>query len=595
MKLLSTAALTLLSRKEGDKQNAPRKNHGCLVAIIVALVVYVAICGIIGASMGSMFSTPETKLKDNTVYKLELNGTVIEQGKDDDSFTALFANMPGANMPKTIGLDDILSNIKLAQGSDKVKGIYLYDGQLGVGQAAAKEIREALLEFKASGKWIVAYSSVYTPTSYYIASVADELYMNPTGVLVWNGLSAQKMYYTRALEKLGVEMQVVKVGTFKAAVEPFFRTSMSDADRLQTQRYLDGVWGVLKQGVSESRGISVEDLDRYADRYMALVPQEEYVTTHMVDSLVYIDYMDTRLEQLMGTDEYHCLKHSKFTHVKRSESTAKDKIAILYAEGQIYDQGKEGIVEDQMLKQIKKIREDEHVKAVVMRVNSPGGSADASEQIHHAIQTLRDKGLPVVVSMGDLAASGGYYISCGADYIFAEPNTLTGSIGIFGTIPCWVKLREKVGLDIDHVSTNRHANMPNNMVFRGMDKEEEAIMQNMVNRGYDLFTRRCAEGRHMSQDSIKAIGEGRVWLGEDALQLGLVDELGGMDQAIRRAADMAQLNEYSFAYYPERKDPMDELLSLFDQSTEEERLLMRLKAFASEPRVMALVDVPTIK
>lgn len=582
----------LFCKKQDGQQ--PRKNRGCLWTIIICLVIYVVLCGIIGAAFGSMFETPETKLTDNTIYKLEMSGVVVEQGQEDNPFASLMSSTPYYNQPNTVGLNDLIANIRLAEGSDQVKGIYLYGGEFSIGQSSAKALRDALLDFKRSGKFIIAYAPSYGQINYYIASVADSIYLNPTGSISWNGLSAQKMYFTRVLEKIGVEMQILKVGTFKSAVEPYFRTSMSDADRKQTEVYLNGVWNVLKEGVSLSRGISTEELDKLADRYMGVAPAEDYISSHLADRLVYADEMDSVLTRLAGKD-YKLVSTAKMSNVKKAKSSAKDKIGILYLDGQIYSEEGDGIVDTKVLKTIKKMHKEKDLKAVVLRVNSPGGSADASEQIHHAVQTLQAKGLPVVVSMGDYAASGGYYISCEADYIYAEPNTLTGSIGIFGTIPNMKKLREKIGLDVDCVTTNRHSALDDNMLFHGMNPEEQKIMQDMIERGYDLFTRRCAEGRHLTQDSIKAIGEGRVWLGQDALNIGLVDALGNMDDAIKKAAQLAQTEDYQLVYYPEKKDPMAELLNLLDNTTDEEKLILRIKEFASKPRIMALMPEVTIQ
>ncbi len=582
----------LFCKKQDGQQ--PRKNRGCLWTIIICLVIYVVLCGIIGAAFGSMFETPETKLTDNTVYKLEMSGIVVEQGQEDNPFASLMSSTPYYNQPNTVGLNDLIANIRLAEGSDQVKGIYLYGGEFSIGQSSAKALRDALLDFKRSGKFIIAYAPSYGQINYYIASVADSIYLNPTGSISWNGLSAQKMYFTRVLEKIGVEMQILKVGTFKSAVEPYFRTSMSDADRKQTEVYLNGIWNVLKEGVSLSRGISTEELDKLADRYMGVAPAEDYISSHLADRLVYADEMDSVLTRLAGKD-YKLVSTAKMSNVKKAKSSAKDKIGILYLDGQIYSEEGDGIVDTKVLKTIKKMHKEKDLKAVVLRVNSPGGSADASEQIHHAVQTLQAKGLPVVVSMGDYAASGGYYISCEADYIYAEPNTLTGSIGIFGTIPNIKKLREKIGLDVDCVTTNRHSALDNNMLFHGMNPEEQKIMQDMIERGYDLFTRRCAEGRHLTQDSIKAIGEGRVWLGQDALNIGLVDALGNMDDAIKKAAQLAETEDYQLVYYPEKKDPMAELLNLLDNTTDEEKLILRIKEFASKPRIMALMPDVTIQ
>ena len=388
-------------------------------------------------------------------------------------------------------------------------------------------------------------------------------------------------------------MQIVKVGTFKSAVEPYFRTSMSEADKAQTLHYIQGLWNQTVAAVSEARGISKEQLNVYADEFMELQPQEKYIAYHLVDSLTYSQGMDSVLAQWVGAKDYHLVSHSAMTNVKRSVNKSKNKVAVVYAEGGITDTEGDGIVGTEMVKTLKRVLNNDEVKAVVFRVNSPGGSADASEQIWHGVQLLREKGLPVVVSMGDYAASGGYYISCGADYIYAEPNTITGSIGIFGTIPDVGALREKVGLDIDEVGTNKHTSLAGSLAMRGMTAEERAMMQKMVERGYELFTSRCAEGRHMPQSEIKKIGEGRVWLGTDALELGLVDNLGSIDDAINKAAQLAGLTtDFATVSYPAKKDSFEELMKLFaGEMPEEERLMMELRALCSKPRVMALAPV----
>ncbi|MBP3575951.1 MAG: signal peptide peptidase SppA, partial [Paludibacteraceae bacterium] len=552
------------------------------------------ICFLFGLLMGDMMSTPKTKLEENTIYRIDLKGTLVEQAGEENPFDALFAEMYGQSTT-TVGLSDLLSNIALAKDNDKVLGIYLKGGMLSAGPASAKAIRDALIDFKQSGKFVIAYADSYTQTNYYIASVADKIFFNPVGTLMWDGLTAQKEYYTRLFEKIGIEMQILKVGTFKSAVEPYFRTSMSEADRKQTEQYLGGIWSEMKTAVGQSRQIAAEQLHAYADECMSLQPQEKYLAYNFVDSLVYIQEMDSILRTYAGTKDYKQLSNSKMTNVERTEIEAKDKVAVLYADGAISDEGAEGIVEGKMLKTIKKIYKDDDVKAVVFRVNSPGGSADASEQIWHAMKMLQDKGIPVVVSMGDYAASGGYYISCNADYIYAEPTTLTGSIGIFGTVPNINKLREKVGLDIDGVSTNKHSALNVNAIYRGMNPQETALMQNMVERGYDLFTRRCADGRGMTQDAIKKIGEGRVWLGKDALEIGLVDELGNINDAVKKAVELAELGEYVLVDYPEKTDPFEEMLKMFDTTTPEEQLIMQVREFASKPRIMALMPEVTIQ
>ena len=579
----------------GKNDEQPKKKMGCIGKTLVGIGVYFLVCGLLGLLMGDMFSTPATVLEDNTVYRIDMKGELVEQGAEENPFESLLPEMYGTASVSKVGLQDLLSNIALAKNNDKVLGIYLKGGELVTAPASAKTLRDALEDFKQSGKFVIAYAESYSQTNYYIASVADKMYLNAVGSVAWNGLSAQKMYYTRLMEKIGVEMQILKVGTFKSAVEPYFRTSMSKEDRHQTQQYVTGIWSEMKGAVAKSRGVSEGDLDKYADEFMGIQAPEKYVEYGLVDTLVYIQDMDTVLRMYTGTKEYKQLSTSKMTNVKRVEVEAIDKVAVLYAEGQILDSGNDGIVGSQVIKTINKIHKNEDVKAVVLRVNSPGGSANASEQIWHAVTTLQAKGLPVVVSMGDYAASGGYYISCSADYIYAEPTTLTGSIGIFGTVPNFSKIREKVGLDIDEVSTNKHSSLEANMIYKGMNAQEYALMQGMVERGYELFISRCAAGRKMTQEAIKKIGEGRVWLGKDAVEIGLVDELGNINSAIQKAAELAGLGSYSMVYYPEKKDPMEEMLKMFDKSTPEERLMVKIREFASKPRIMALMPEVVVK
>ena len=548
--------------------------------------------------MGDALSSSSVTLQDQTVYRLQLKGTLVEQAQEENPFAGLMGQMPyvgsRANQ-ETVGLDNILSNIRLAKNDDKILGIWLDGAELSMAPASAKAIRDALVDFRKSGKWVLASAKSYGQTNYYVASAADRIVLDPTGEVNWNGLSAQKMYFTRALEKIGVEMQILKVGTFKSAVEPYFRTSMSDADRQQTMEFLGGIWDEYKTAVGASRGLSAAQLDALADRYMGLQPAKDQVEAGLVDSLVYTQDVDSLLRVFTGTKDYHLITTGKLAQVKRPESKAKDKVAVLYLEGEITDEEGEGIVGTEVIKTFKKIRKDDAIKALVLRVNSPGGSANASEQIWRAVQKIKADSIPVVVSMGDYAASGGYYISCGADYIFAEPTTLTGSIGIFGTIPNVAKLRDKIGVDVDGIGTNKHSDLEGNIIYKGMNKEEQALMQTMVERGYDLFTSRCAEGRHVEQDYIKSIGEGRVWLGAKGKEIGIVDELGNIDDAIAKAVELAGLETYRLTYYPEVADPYQELLKLLDNTTDEEKMLLKMKEFCSKPRVMAKMDELVIK
>lgn len=581
-----------------DGQARPRRRIGCLSGCLIFFAVYFICSAILGWIMGDALSSSSVTLQDQTVYRLQLKGTLVEQAQEENPFAGLMGQMPyvgsRANQ-KTVGLDNILSNIRLAKNDDKILGIWLDGAELSMAPASAKAIRDALVDFRKSGKWVLASAKSYGQTNYYVASAADRIVLDPTGEVNWNGLSAQKMYFTRALEKLGVEMQILKVGTFKSAVEPYFRTSMSDADRQQTMEFLGGIWDEYKSAVGASRGLSAAQLDALADRYMGLQPAKDQVEAGLVDSLVYTQDVDSLLRVFTGTKDYHLITTGKLAQVKRPESKAKDKVAVLYLEGEITDEEGDGIVGTEVIKTFKKIRKDEAIKALVLRVNSPGGSANASEQIWRAVQKIKADSIPVVVSMGDYAASGGYYISCGADYIFAEPTTLTGSIGIFGTIPNVAKLRDKIGVDVDGIGTNKHSDLEGNIIYKGMNKEEQALMQTMVERGYDLFTSRCAEGRHVEQDYIKSIGEGRVWLGAKGKEIGIVDELGNIDDAIAKAVELAGLETYRLTYYPEVADLYQELLKLFDNTTDEEKMILKVKEFCSKPRVMAKMDELVIK
>ncbi|MBQ9523189.1 MAG: signal peptide peptidase SppA [Paludibacteraceae bacterium] len=578
----------------GPREEKPRKKIGCLGKILIAIGIYVLL-SVLSYWWMMSFSSQPTVLEDNAVYKIAMKGSLVERAAEENPFASLLGTLPTYNQQETVGLDQLLSNIRLAKEDSRVEGIWLDGGELAMAPASAKTLRDALADFKASGKWVIAYAQRYGELNYYVASIADAIYLNPVGSVEWHGFGAFKMYYTRLLEKLGVEMQVVKVGTFKSAVEPFIRTSMSEADRRQTKQYVQGLWDQVVAEVGAARGLSPDELNRYADEYMELQPQDKYLAYKMVDSLVYVQEMDSIVAHMIGTSDFHCYSTGAMANVERAKVKATDKIAILYADGEISDESGDGIVGTKMVKTIAKIHKDESVKAVVLRVNSPGGSADASEQIWHAVQTLKQKGLPVVVSMGDYAASGGYYISCGADYIFAEPTTITGSIGIFGLIPNAGVLRDKIGIDIDALGTNKHTSFSAGLGLRGMTGSERAMMQKMVERGYDLFTSRCAQGRHMPQDEIKKIGEGRVWLGNDALELGLVDELGNIEMAIAKAADLAGLTDYKKVAFPEKKDYWTEMMEALDPTTDEEKMLLKLRELCKEARVMMLAPQVTIQ
>ena len=579
----------IFSRTTNGEQQ-PRRRMGCLSGCLVFFLIYFACSAILGWIMGDAFATSKVvTLENNTIYRLKMDGVLVEQGQEEDPFSSFYGELPGmGGTTSTVGLDQILSNIRLAKNDDRILGIWLDGADMSMGSASAKAIRDALLDFKQSGKWIIASAKQYGQTNYYVASVADRICLDPTGSVSWNGLAAQKMYYTRLFEKIGVEMQIIKVGTFKSAVEPYFRTSMSPEDRMQTMQYVNGIWDEYKAEVSEARNIPVDQLNALADQYMGLQSAQAQLQAGLVDTIVYTQDMDSLLRVYAGTKEYKTLTTTKLAQVKRTESLATDEIAVLYLDGAITDETGDGIVGKEVVKTIKKIRKNDNIKALVLRVNSPGGSADASEQIWHAIENVKADSIPVVVSMGDYAASGGYYISCGADYIYAEPTTITGSIGIFGTIPSIAKLREKIGLDIDGITTNKHSGLASNIPYKAMTPEETQLMQNMVERGYELFTTRCADGRGVSQEYIKSVGEGRVWLGTKAKELQLVDEIGNIDDAIAKAVELAALESYKLTYYPEVKDPIEELLKKLDNTTPEEQLVNKIREFAAQPRVMAL-------
>ena len=564
---------------------------GCLKGCLVFFAIYIVCSILIGWIFGSLFSSKPIELKDQTVYRLQMKGNLVEQAKEENPFAEIFGSVsPYGSVEETVGLNHILDNIRLAKNDDRILGIWLDGADLSMTPAAAKAIRDALVDFKSSGKWVVSSATHYGQTNYYVATAADCICLDPKiGSVAWNGLSAQQMYYTRLLEKIGVEMQIIKVGTFKSAVEPFFRTSMSEEDKKQNREMLNAIWDEYKSAVGAARHLSGEELDALADRYMGILPAEEQLAAGLVDTLVYAQDMDSLLRVFCGTKDYHLLTTNQLAQVERTESKASSKVAVIYLEGEITDESGDGIVAKDVLKTLKKIKKDDDVKALVVRVNSPGGSAEASEQIWHALENIKASGRPVVVSMGGLAASGGYYISCGADYIYAEPTTITGSIGIFGTIPNVAKLRDKVGLDVDGISTHKHSAAMDDMIYKGFSTEERAMMQAYIERGYDLFTQRCADGRNKTQDYIKSIGEGRVWIGSKAKELGLVDEFGNIDNAISKAVELAGLESYKLAYYPEVLDFFEEIMRSMDDTTEEERLVMKIREFASKPRIMALM------
>lgn len=525
-----------------------------LTGIIFSVIGIVALAGL----FASASSTTPVSLNDNSVAVIRLNGTLTEQPQEDPLSLFMQEEFPN------LSLQQVLDGIAYAKTSPRVKGIHLDAGTLAAPPAVLQEIRDALADFKTSGKFVTAYANGYTQGTYYVCSLADRVMLNPQGSMTWDGLSAETMYYKELLEKLGIEMQIFKVGTYKSAVEPFTSTRMSDANREQTLTYLQSVWDNMVQAVAASRSLPVDTLQAYADQMQSFRPAEELVARKLIDTLIYRNDVKEYMNKTYGGASKQELEETGIGGLAQLRATelaasTHPTIAVYYAEGGIDDASsnlEEGIHAPLMCDDLRELADDPDVKAVVLRVNSPGGSAFGSEQIWHEVERLKAK-KPIIVSMGGYAASGGYYISCAADSIVAEPNTLTGSIGIFGMIPNLQGAGDKLGLHFDHVSTNRH---PAASLFRPLDPETRTAVQTNIERGYALFVKRCADGRGLSTDSIRSIAEGRVWTGEMAKERGLVDELGGLDTALRIAAEKAGLTDYTIARYPEPEDWLTKLL-----------------------------------
>ncbi len=538
-----------------------------IVGIIVAgvVIMFLGVLTIFGLASSS---DKDVNIEDNSVLKLELNGTISERAPESSPLDFLSQLNPMGSV-ETLGLNDVLSAIKKAKENEDIKGIYLLGGTLDAQPASVEAIRNALVDFKESGKFIIAYADTYNQLENYISSLADQVLLHPKGSLDWHGLAGMNMFYKDLMDKLGIEMQIFKVGTFKSAVEPFMLSEMSDANREQVAAYLGSIWEKFSDEVATSRNLSKEALNQIAEEGAMFKTGDELIAAGLVDSLIYKNDMRTYLNRYMGLDEdkkVSAYSVSDMRGVKRY--TPKDKsgniVAVYYAVGDIDGGGSimpttdEGINSEKVIKDLRKLKDDDDIKAVVFRVNSPGGSAYGSEQIWYAISQLKEK-KPVIVSMGDFAASGGYYISCNADTIVAEPTTLTGSIGIFGIVPNFQAVANKICVNVYTEKTNALADMGN--TFRPMTETEKNLMQKMVENGYDLFTTRCAEGRGMTQEQIDAIGQGRVWTGAMALERGLVDVLGGLDDAIDIAVKKAGVESYTLKNYPEQESGIFSMLS----------------------------------
>jgi len=536
-----------------------------VLAVVVGLLatgfVLTILSTVFAAAIISSSSKSSDSLSKNSVLKIKLSGTILERKLDDPISQIL---NPKDN---TLSLQTLIKSIKVAKESSKVKAIYLDTEGLSSGYSTLTEVRTALEDFKTSGKPIYSYADNLTTGAYYLASLSDSIYLNPSGLVMWSGLGIDIMYKKGLYDKLGIKYQIFKVGKYKSAIEPDSRTDMSKPNREQLQTMLDDLWNEIVSKVSESRDISVDSLMLLADKPMTLQATDVAVKSRMVDSLAYRIDMKDLLAQKLDLDEASDL-HFVSPSVVARQSTKEldmsgDVIAVYYATGVIdgatstYDDS--GIVSKDVTKDLKKLADDDDVKAVVIRVNSPGGSAYGSEQMWYAIEQLK-KQKPVIVSMGDYAASGGYYMSCNADQIFAEPTTITGSIGIFAEIPNAQELTNKLGLSFDGVKTNKFGSQ-NSLAFlaRPLSNDETMLLQNYIDRGYQLFLKRCADGRHKTTAQIHEVAQGRVWTGVQAINVGLVDQLGGLDDAIAYAKQKAGLEGYSLISYPAQKTIIEKI------------------------------------
>lgn len=527
-----------------------------VLATVLGLVVAGLLMGFFSMLMfmGMAMGTSAPKVEKNSVLVMKLDGTLSERTEENP-----FDMLMGGAGTSALSLENMLKAVEQAKENENVKGLYMEAGMLSAASPAMlQELRDAIVDFKESGKFVLSYGDTYTQGAYYLCSAADSVVVNPQGVLDWHGMSMQTMFFKEILDKLGVNVQVFKVGTYKSAVEPFIGTEMSDANREQMEVFTSEIWNEMLVDVSESRKISVEELNQVADTVTMLCETSFYLDEKLVDKVAYSDEIPQMICNMMDVDDeddYNTITVDEMASVasNKPKDDSGNIVAVYYAYGDIVNTPSSGISSEEIassvvIRDLEKLADDDDVKAVVLRVNSGGGSAYASEQIWHQVMNIKSK-KPIVVSMGGMAASGGYYISCAADYIFAEPTTLTGSIGIFGMIPEVSELvTEKIGLHSETVKTNKFADFGD--LTRPMNENEKAVMQASVNRGYELFTKRCADGRGMEQDSIKAVAEGRVWTGLHALELGLVDQLGGLDDAIAEAKKRAEIEACTVKTYP---------------------------------------------
>lgn len=534
-------------------------------ATVLGIVIFTVAMGIIGviSILGMVASSDSTpQVKDNSVLVLDLSGTLQERSEED-----VMAFLTGSGT-SALGVDDVVDAIEKAKNDEKVKGIYIEAGMLSPeGMSSIQTIRGKLADFKKSGKWIVAYGDQFTQATYWLCSVADKVIINPEGMVDWHGLCSEVMYWKDLMAKFNVKMQIAKVGKFKSAVEPYFADKMSDENREQISVFLNGVWNIIVSDVAQSRKLDAKTLNAYADSLVTFSSAEDLKKMKMVDQIAYYDEVRAEIKKRLKLEDDDKINQVSINQMcaQPNKNKADDKIAVYYAYGEIVADIQSGMSQQttisagQVVPDLEALMNDDDVKAVVFRVNSPGGSAYASEQIWRAVMKLKAK-KPVVVSMGSYAASGGYYISCAANYIYAQPTTLTGSIGIFGMFPdVSGLLTDKLGLKFDRVKTNAHSDFGTSS--RPFTEEEMSYLTNYVNRGYNTFTKRVADGRKMPQSRVYEIAEGRVWLAQDALKIKLVDAIGGLDEAIAKAAELAKVKEYRTKTYPAQPDFMESLMS----------------------------------
>ena len=527
-----------------------------LFGIVMSFMGFMCLIGIIASSSST------TKIEDNSVLVLKLDGSMTEQEEEN-----MMNSLQGIS---SLSFEGTMKAIKKAKDDDKVAGIYLEAGQFGADLAQAEEIEKALLDFRKSGKWIIAYGENYSTLGYYLASTANKIYLNKDGMIEWSGIGGEKVYYKNLLAKVGIKFVTTKVGKYKSAVEQLTADNISDADREQTQRYLDGWWNTILATVAKNRSLNKDSLNAYADRVITLEAPENMQKYKLVDGLIYNDQIADIVRKQLGIDKEDDINKLTVDDINADDTPVTgEHIAVYYAYGDIVDkaspqsifQDDRQIVGNDMCRDLEDLAKDDDVKAVVIRVNSGGGSAYASEQIWHQISELK-KVKPVVVSMSGAAASGGYYLSSNANWIVADPTTITGSIGIFGLFLDRSELyTKKLGINYAEVKTNR------NSVFGAsghpFTPEQLSLLQNNVNRGYMLFKKRVAEGRKMTMEQVENIAQGRVWLGQDAIKLKLVDELGGLDDAIAKAAKLAKMNDYETASYPSPLSTWEQLLGSY--------------------------------